>query len=294
MVLRPINNVQSAATNNYKIANKNNQRKEKILMLIPQGKEIKQLEFWKPIPESVVPGIIPYYYISTYGRVLNTLTGSYLPQNINYNKDKYITISLSINDRTNHIYQQPHRLVMMVFNPIDHPELYDVNHLDGIKYHNWIWNLEWATHKENINHGFNTHLFPIGEERTNSKLTNDDIHTICKYMEDGYSALEIENMVGKINGCDIQKIYHNIRRGASWKCISSEYDLTRAKLRQIFTKTQVDKICLMIQYNQNISTQQILANLGYTFVTKFDEYDFVINCIRDKTMYRRICDNYNY
>lgn len=263
-------------------------------MLIPQGDEIKQPEVWKQIPDSVVPGIIPFYYISTYGRVYNNLTKTFLPKNMYYDKDKYITISLSINDRKDHVYQQPHRLVMMIFNPIENPELYDVNHIDGVKYHNWIWNLEWVTHKENINHGFNTHLFPIGEERTNSKLSNNDIHLICKYMQDGYSPLEIENIVGKINGCDIQKIYHNIRRGSSWKSISCMYDLTRPQLRSIFTKTQVDKICLMIQNNQYISNQQILYNLGYGFVIEYSNYDFVINCIRDKTMYRSICDKYDY
>lgn len=43
-----------------------------------------------------------------------------------------------------------HRLVMEAFNPTDNPEL-EINHIDENKENNMITNLEWVTHKENIN-----------------------------------------------------------------------------------------------------------------------------------------------
>lgn len=43
-----------------------------------------------------------------------------------------------------------HRLVMEAFNPTDNPEL-EINHIDENKENNMITNLEWVTHKENMN-----------------------------------------------------------------------------------------------------------------------------------------------
>lgn len=43
-----------------------------------------------------------------------------------------------------------HRLVMETFNPTDNPKL-EINHIDENKENNMITNLEWVTHKENIN-----------------------------------------------------------------------------------------------------------------------------------------------
>ena len=261
-------------------------------MLIPVGNEIKQLEQWKEITSDIIPDILPYYMISTYGRVYNQHTGNYLPQNINYEKDKYITISLATTQ--GHVFAQIHRLVMMVFANIPDSELYDVNHIDGIKYHNWIWNLEWLSHRDNVLHGIKTNLFPHGEDRLNSKLSNADAGRICELMSQGYSPIEIESILTDLTNCSIQKIYHNIRRGHSWKEVSCNYDLRRAQLRPIFTKTQVDRICTMLEQNSNITNMNILINLGYCMIMNYDDYDFVINCIREKSMYRSICEKYNY
>ena len=46
-----------------------------------------------------------------------------------------------------------HRLVLSTFNPVANMENLDCNHRDEDKENNNLSNLEWITHKENINHG---------------------------------------------------------------------------------------------------------------------------------------------
>lgn len=146
----------------------------------------RESESWIRIPQELFPNIIPRYLISTFGRIYNEETNTIIPQNKMYDKDKYITVSLStIVGR--HQYFQIHRLMMMIFNPIFNCELYDVNHKDGIKYHNWLWNLEWTTRSENIQHALNNGLFNLGETRDNAKLTNNQVRLICEKISEGKS-----------------------------------------------------------------------------------------------------------
>lgn len=83
------------------------------------------------------------------------------------NKDWYILVALS------RIWIQKiflvHRLVALAFipNPENKPE---INHIDGNKYNNDLSNLEWCTHKENINHAIRTGLMTNNHSRTNHPM----------------------------------------------------------------------------------------------------------------------------
>ena len=85
----------------------------------------------------------------------------------------------------------------MVFNPIENSGDYDVNHKDGIKYHNWEWNLEWSTHLENMRHAVDNNLFKHGSERGNSVYDEDLVREICKYISEGLSPKQVNQ---KLNG----------------------------------------------------------------------------------------------
>jgi len=91
-----------------------------------------------------------------------------------------------------------HRLVANYFinNPEKKPQ---VNHINGIKYHNNVENLEWCTSKENINHAWKTGLSSPtnnikiiirGKEFNSileaSKHLNIDRNTMSKCLKKGY------------------------------------------------------------------------------------------------------------
>lgn len=87
-------------------------------MIIPVGDEILYPETFLPITNKAVPNVGPGYSISTWGRVYNANTGNYLPKNLEYSKDHYI--SLRLNDVFgNPIMVQPHRVLMMTASYIE-------------------------------------------------------------------------------------------------------------------------------------------------------------------------------
>lgn len=89
------------------------------------------------------------YYVDNYGNVYNNVKR--LKQNID--KDGYKTVTLWKDNKP--YFRRVHRLVAEAFipNPDNKPQ---VNHIDECKTNNFVSNLEWSTHKENINHGTRT------------------------------------------------------------------------------------------------------------------------------------------
>ena len=256
----------------------------------------REPESWFKIPQELFPNIIPRYWISTFGRLYNEDTGNIIPQNKMYDKDKYITISLSTIDGSQK-YFQIHRLMMMIFNPIPNCNLYDVNHKDGVKYHNWLWNLEWVTKSENIQHAINNNLFNLGETRDNTKLTNDQARLICEKISEGKSPKQISNEMN-LKDCNIDKIVQNIMNGLSWKHISCDYDFSNAYKRvPTFTDEQVHLICKYLELNgKSSSTKEILNYLGIIPENnkQLKVYISALYTIRNKKYYKDICNMYNY
>ena len=192
-------------------------------MIIPSQNNLFMNELWFNLSDRVVPNVAPIFSISTWGRVFNRETKNILPKDIMYDKNHYITVRLKAIDNSP-IHVQLHRITLLSFNYVDNSDSLEVNHKDGIKYHNWIWNLEWMSHIDNMNHAVENGLFRYGEDHSNSKLTNEQADEICRLISEGKTPTEIKEIVN-IEYCNIPKIVQNIKLGYSWKNLAKKWQI---------------------------------------------------------------------
>jgi hypothetical protein len=122
------------------------------------------------------------YYISDLGRLLTTNhygSGKMAIMKPALDGNGYFRTAIVKKDRPKKSSTiKVHRLVAEAFvpNPTNLPE---VNHKDGVKVNNVAENLEWVTHRQNIQHSFANKLQTnIGSKNPISKLTEKDVAEI--------------------------------------------------------------------------------------------------------------------
>lgn len=121
------------------------------------------------------------------------------------NSDGYLSVVLYGNDGK--VSAKVHKLVAGAFipNPMGRPQ---INHIDGVKAHNWVNNLEWVTASENLKHAYR-----IGLAITcngNAKLTTSQVIEIRRLYEiEGMMQADIARLFN-IYKTLVHKIVHNI------------------------------------------------------------------------------------
>ena len=129
------------------------------------------LETWKPIAN-----FEDYYEVSDKGRIRSNYTNKVLtPRPVR----GYLTVALYKDGKAHN--KQIHRLVADAFIPNLETKA-QVNHIDGDKTNNSVFNLEWVTPRENNVHAYHTGLKhqPSGERSHRHKLTAIEVAEIRK------------------------------------------------------------------------------------------------------------------
>lgn len=130
-----------------------------------------------------------------------------------------------------------HELIMNTFIPNPNPEIYtDINHIDEDKTNNRLDNLEWCTHKENVNHGTaierhsqtqRDRFIPIVQLDFNGNIINVYYSTREINKTEIYNARTISNVINKQNY--IYKDYFWIR-------LNEYNNLTQMELLELLNK----------------------------------------------------------
>jgi hypothetical protein len=133
------------------------------------------------------------YIVSEDGTIESLLTNKKISKRVGPNG--YYQVNLCINGKCKTFML--HRIIGILFieNPNNYPCL---NHKDGNKLNNDVSNLEWVTHKENVQHANRNGLInhAKGTRTNNGRFNEDDIRKIRQLFSDGKSKREISVIYG--------------------------------------------------------------------------------------------------
>lgn len=261
-------------------------------------KNILEMEIFYRINDDHITGIKPNnYYISNYSRIYSKCSKKFMRSKINKTTG-YYDISLQM-EAGNSVTISIHRLLMMVIKPLESYDMVVVNHIDGNKLNNNLYNLEWVSYKENMIHASEHGLLhPVyGENHNLATLTNDTCEDICKLLE---SRRYQNKEIAKIFNIPVY-IVDDIRSQKSWVHISKNYDISydKERISSVFTYDELHSIC---NYFQNNPKSEILSLRKYLIITLrdigfHDICESTINSIRKlykKERWKYIYKYYNY
>lgn len=212
-------------------------------------------EIWRE-----VEGYNGGYLISIFGRVKSKkkskpLILKYGLDNVGYPKND---ICKSGSTKTHRI----HRLVAKAFlNKIEgKPE---INHIDGCKLNNCVWNLEWVTREENEKHAYSIGLKTRGEGNGMAKLTTEDV----AYIRENPDHFNLQILAKKfavtvttISAVQTGKTYKdtkgNIRKAQEKKLSPPVPDDIRKKIKSEF-----------VPYSKEFGTRALGRKYGYDHTT---------------------------
>ena len=174
-----------------------------------------------------------------------------------------------------------HRLVAEAFipNPLNKPQ---VNHKRGVYYGDSIYNLEWVTQKENIQHAYANGFIvqKCGEDHIH-KYSKKKIKKICKLLMQGLSNKDICKIL------NVPKhLVSDIKNKRVWKSVVKDYEFPKKKN---YSDEFINDICKLID-NGN-STKEIKKKLNLPNIQKYND---LIKNIKNNGYYSYISKNYKF
>lgn len=262
----------------------------------------QQPEMYFPLPNRLYNTDPNLYMVTTWGRVYNTKTQKFVPRQLMLDTNRYVGIMLKTVDNQD-VSIIMHQLIARMFvfpKPVVPGQMIVPNHIDGIKWHNEPYNLEWTTLSENTIHADQNDLIerPYGEDNGHAALTDDQYREICRLTQEGYFPYQINKIMNL--GIDITNIAQKIRTGDSETLISQEYDFSNIPRNDYrkFSEEDVHFICRCLQDYPDLSYNDILLGLDYDienldrkYVKKLRD---TISTIKRRVSYIQISKDYNF
>lgn len=126
---------------------------------------------------------LDYYVDENSPHIWSEYSQKYLSEQLD--KDGYKKVALSTTDGGRHRFSV-HRLIMENLSPIENMGKFQVDHIDGDKTNNLLYNLRWSTPKENVNNqntlGNHNSQNQDGINNPNAKLTEKEVLEIINLL----------------------------------------------------------------------------------------------------------------
>ena len=257
----------------------------------------KIVEEYRPV---VINGIHTHYLISNIGNVYNSETRKILKATEKYRKggrSKYIVVNLAVGEER--VKCPVHRLVGLAFLPI--PKKYAkkglsyndlvINHIDGHKWHNVVYNLEWVTQRENMKHAKENNLLnpPKGEKHPFTTITEKEAIEICELFMKGES---YKSIMKKYNASKRSLIH--MKNKESWKYVTEKYNFPKKKGEHAKPNTidnnTVHRICELLEeksHGKNSYSRQSIADM-------YGVSRAYVDLLANKKVKFEICKDYNF
>lgn len=190
------------------------------------------------ITDKEIPGITPgKYYMNQDSEVYSKNKGGGIKKS--RQDQRYLANEYRLADGGRR-HAVSHKVNALIYNRCENCDELEVNHIDGNRKNNNISNLEFVTHKENMDHAYRTGLNQnYCENNASAYLTNEQVHEICKILESDPN-IKYTELSAKFNCLPV--VIVRIATGRAWNRISSQYNLPGPKNSR-FTDEQVHAMC---------------------------------------------------
>ena len=215
------------------------------------------------------------YFITEDSVVWDSLNKKVLNTYIHTNG--YVLVSLMMDTGESKL-QRVHRLSCEAYHTDSDFYGLDVNHKNGVKTDNHIDNLEWCTRSYNIKHAIDMGFNPSkGETHPQAILTEAEVHTICKMLEDGARSIDIA-VIFKVHKDTIAQI----KMGNNWVHVTCDYNFI------IKRKDRLSKDSIIQIY---IASNEIGANMKF-IADKFNTTSSTVLRIKKKQIHSKFIEGF--
>lgn len=261
-------------------------------------------EEFRDLITPLYPEIKPIYKISNMNRVYSMESKKLLSVKIKKSGNGYYSVKLQTKTPEQMTGKgktySMHRLMMIIFKPVDGMEKLVINHKDGDKSNNDLSNLEWCTFSQNTQHAVDMGLYVAlrGDAAPWSKITSETAHKICQLLEK--HELTHDEIAKK---CGTSKtVVTNISSNGCWQEVSSLYNLTKSKIARPpknFSLKDLHKYCKYFEDNSfdnnTMKLKDYLRNMTTYFNDPFDNnIYYILRGIYKKEYYKKLSADYSF